>query len=90
MITKYENKVGGLILIWEWDNEETFAGNMKENNLYIEGIWNMSDTLGRKDTCVGLTITGENAFSFVTFSGIRYEMAVTDGKIKLISSRITK
>lgn len=90
MITKYKNKVGGLSLVWEWDEEETFAGNFKDNNLYIEGIWNMSDTLGRNDTCVGLTITGENTFSFVTFSCIRYEMSVSDGNVILISTQTTK
>ena len=90
MIKKYKNKVGGLNLVWEWDEEETFAGNFRDNNLYIEGIWNMSDTLGRTDTCVGMTVTGERTFSFVTFSGIKYEMAVSNGKVKLVSKQITK
>ena len=79
-----------MFLIWEWDEEETNARNFKDNNLYIEGIWNMSDTLGRTDTCVGVSITGENTFSFVTISCIRYSMTVSDGKVELISSVITK
>ncbi|MBO6260898.1 MAG: hypothetical protein J6N47_08735 [Lachnospiraceae bacterium] len=90
MITKHEKKVGEYILVWERDDEETYAGNFKDNNLYIEGVWNMSDTLGRTDTCVGMSVTGENTFSFVTFSGLKYEMSVTSGKVELISKKITK
>ena len=90
MITKHEKKVGEYILVWERDDEETYAGNFKDNNLYIEGVWNMSDTLGRSDTCVGMTVTGDNTFSFVTFSGLKYEMSVTSGKVELISKKITK
>ncbi len=90
MITKHEYSVGGLSLIWEWDEEEANARNFKDNNLYIEGVWNMSETLGRTDTCVGVSIIGENKFSFVTISCIRYSMSVSSGKIELISSMITK
>ena len=90
MITRHEKRVGGYILVWERDDEETYAGNFKDNNLYIEGVWNMSDTLGRTDTCVGMTVTGENTFCFVTFSGIKYEMSVTNRKVELISKQITK
>ena len=90
MITKHEKKVGEYILVWERDDEEINARNFRDNNLYIEGVWNMSDTLGRTDTCVGMTVTGENTFSFVTFSGLKYEMSVTNGKVELISKQITK
>ena len=89
-ITKHKYSVGGLTLIWEWNEEETNARNIKDNNLYIEGIWNMSDTLKRTDACVGVTITGDNTFSFVTFTCIRYSIAVSNGKIELVSKQITK
>lgn len=90
MIMKHEYSVGGLSLVWECDEEETNARNFKDNNLYIEGVWNMSDTLGRTDTCVGVSITGENSFSFVTFSCIRCFMSVSGKKVELVSSVITK
>ena len=44
MITKHEYYVGGLSLVWEWDEEEINARNLKDNNLYIEGLWSIKDT----------------------------------------------
>lgn len=77
-------------LIWDFDEEERNVAEIKENNLYIPDIWNMKDTVGRSDACVGLTIISEDTFYFVTFQGMGYTMTVKDTGIICNKKQITK
>lgn len=77
-------------LIWDFDEKERNAAKLKENNLYIPDIWNMKDTVGRSDVCVGVTIISEDTFYFVTFQGMGYTMTVNDTGIICSKKQITK
>ena len=92
MITRHDYVLGEYVLSWEWDPNEHNAVNLKENNLYIDGVWNMSDTVvaKRPDTCVGLQIIDDKTFSFTTFLGMKYNMSITDGRVELISKLFVK
>ena len=92
MITSHDYELGDYILSWEWDPDEQNAANLKENNLYIDGIWNMRDTVvaNRPDTCVGLQIIDDKSFSFTTFWGMKYNMNITGGKVEMISKMCVK
>lgn len=92
MITRHDYDLGRYVLSWDWDPDEQNAGNLKENNLYIDGIWNMRDTVTAKrpDTCVGLQIIDDKTFSFTTFLGMKYVMTVVGGRVDLISKMCVK
>lgn len=77
-------------LIWDFDKAESNASKFKDNNLYIEGIWNMIDTVGYIDTCVGLSILSDDSFYFVTFCGLGFTMRVVGDNIECIKKKITK
>lgn len=92
MITRHDYKIGEYLLSWDWDPDEHNAGNLKKNNLYIDGVWNMCDTVvaKRPDTCVSLQIIDDKSFSFTTFWGMKYNMTITSGKAELISKLCVK
>lgn len=77
-------------LIWEFDKSESNASKLKEDNLFIEGIWNMKDTVGYTDTCVGLSVLSEDSFYFITFRGLGFTMKVVGNVVECIKKQITK
>ena len=92
MISRHDYRMGGYVLSWDYDPDEHDARNLKDNNLYIEGIWNMSDTVGgkRPDTCTGVQIIDDKTFSFTTFRGMRYTMTIEGGKVELVTKILVK
>lgn len=92
MITKHDYNLGEYVLSWDWDPDEQDAGNLKENNLYIDGVWNMRDTVvaQRPDSCVGLQIIDDKSFCFTTFLGMKYNMIISDGRVELLSRMCVK
>ena len=90
MITKHEYSVGGLSLVWEWDEEEINARNLKDNNLYIEGLWSIKDTAPKDNLCTGCQVIDDETFVFTTFGGGRFVMKIKDGVIELASRMLTK
>jgi len=62
----------------------------RTDNLYIENLWNMKDTVGHEDSCVLLKIIDDETFRFTTFSGISYTMKLTGKNIECIERKITK
>ena len=85
-----EYLINGKKLIWDFDNTESNASKLKDNNLFIDGIWNMKDTIGYTDTCVGLSILSDDSFYFITFYGLGFTMRVNDGNVECIKKQITK
>ena len=77
-------------LVWDHDQTNNDASKMKDNNLYIDGIWNMKDSVGYTDTCVGVTQLTEDSFYFVTFCGLGFTMKVLEEKVECIKKQITK
>ncbi len=68
-IPLYDNTV-----VWEWDENTGDISKIPADNLYITDsdgaqLWNMHDTLGREDVCVGVKVVGECRIKFTTFSG---------------------
>ena len=82
--------INGKKLIWDCDGTNSNASQLKDNNLYIDGIWNMLDTLGYTDTCVSVSKLSEDSFYFVTFCGLGFTMKVFDNKVECIKRQITK
>ena len=89
MITRHDYRIGDYTLSWDWDPDEHDARNFKNNNLYIDGIWNMSDTSGMKraDTCVSVIIIDDRSFQFTTFLGLKYEMTISNGSVEVVSRK---
>lgn len=77
-------------LIWDFDKAESNARKIKDNNLFIEGAWNMKDTVGYTDSCVGVSILSDDTFYFITFCGLGFTMKVIDNDIICIKKQITK
>ncbi len=77
-------------LIWNFNKAECNAAKLKDNNLFIEGIWNMKDTVGYTDTCVGVSILSDDTFYFVTFCGLGFTMRLVGDKVECIKKQITK
>ena len=90
MITKHEYYVGGLSLVWEWDEEEINARNLKDNNLYIEGLWSIKDTAPKDNLCTGCQVIDDETFVFMTFGGGRFVMNIKDGAMALASKMLIK
>ena len=82
--------LNGKNLIWNFYKNETDAKKLENNNLYIENLWNMKDTVGYTDTCVGVTILSENKFYFVTFMGLGFTMQICNDKVICLKKQITK
>ena len=81
MIKKYN--LNSYIL--KWDNDP-----FKTNNLYIDEVWNMKDTVGYEDSCVLVNIIDENSFRFTTFNGLSLLMKVNDNEVICIEKKETK
>lgn len=77
-------------LVWDYDETNSDASKLKDNNLYIDGIWNMLDTVGYVDACVSVALMSEDCFYFVTFCGLGFTMKVFDNKVECIKKQITK
>lgn len=82
--------INGKKLVWDHDQTNNDACKYKDNNLYIDGIWNMQDTVGYTDTCVSVTQLTEDSFYFVTFCGLGFTMKVLEEKVECIKKQITK
>lgn len=86
-----EYTVGGKKLVWNFTQADGGnAAKLQENNLYIEGFWNMKDTVGRNETCVMLNILSEDTFYFVIFAGLGYTMQVKANEVICLGKQITK
>ena len=81
MIKKYN--LNSYIL--KWDNDP-----FKTNNLYIDEVWNMKDTLGYEDSCVLVNIIDGNTFRFTTFNGLSFLMKVNNNEVICIEKKETK
>ena len=66
------------------DDEKT------DNNLYIEKLWNMKDTVGFDDYCENVEIVDDNRFYFWTFKCMKYEMQISGDKVECVSKVFTK
>lgn len=82
--------IQGKRLIWEFDKKESAASCLTENNLYIEDVWNMKDTVGYTDTCVSVSVLSGDSFYFVTFRGLGFTMKIVGEKVDCVSKHITK
>ena len=82
--------LNGKNLIWNFDKNETNNKKLENNNLYIEDLWNMKDTVGYADSCVGVSILSDNKFYFVTFMGLGFTMQICDDKVICLKKQITK
>ena len=81
MIKKYN--LNSYIL--KWDNDP-----FKTNNLYIDKVWNMKDTVGYEDSCVLVNIIDGNTFRFTAFNGLSFLMKVNDNEVICIEKKETK
>ncbi|MDY4079555.1 MAG: hypothetical protein SOY42_12355 [Clostridium sp.] len=82
--------LNGKNLIWNFDKNETDNKKLENNNLYIEDLWNMKDTVGYTDSCVGVSILSDNKFYFVTFMGLGFTMQICNDKVICLKKQITK
>lgn len=86
-----EFNVNGKKLVWDYDDESNIdSSKLKDNNLHIDNIWNMKDTVGYTDTCVGVSILTDDSFYFVTFYGLGFTMKVLENTVECIKKQITK
>lgn len=83
MSNRTEYLIGSCKLIW--NNPDNTL-----NNLYIEGLWNMRDTVGYDERCVDVSILSCDMFTFNTFNCIQYTMKINDEIVTLIDKKITK
>ncbi len=90
MLTKKQYPVGNHILTFVNDENETNVAKLPDNNLYIEGIWNMKDTLKFDDLCTGCWVIDDETFNFTVFSGGNFTMKIHDNTVELISRRFVK
>lgn len=83
-----------MLLVWNFDKQETNAAKLKDNNLYLIDQmtvkWNMNDIVGYTDTSVAVSQISSDTFSFVTFNGLRFTIKVEDEEVKCIKKEITK
>ena len=82
--------LNGRTLVWDFDESVSNAARLKDNNLFIEPIWNMRDTVGYVDTCVGVSILSEDSFYFVTFCGLGFTMQVCRDTVVCLKRQVTK
>lgn len=83
-------KIKDCILVWDWDETVRKASEFKLDNLYIDDIWNMKDTVGYSDTCVMVNVLSEDTFYFATFGGLGFHMQYLHYKIVCLRKQITK
>lgn len=84
-----EYNLVGKRLIWNFNNESNSC-SLKDNNLYIENIWNMEDTVGYTDSCIMLKILSTDTFYFATFNGLGFTMQYNGSGLICVRKRITK
>lgn len=84
-----EYNLDGKRLIWNY-NKELGCKALKDNNLYIENIWNMKDTVGYTDSCIMLKVLSKDTFYFTTFNGLGFTMFYNGSDVICIGKRITK
>ena len=81
-------------LVWDFDEKNTNAAEIPDNNLKLvkdsEVLWNMRDTVGYDDCCVGVHPISENEFYFVTFLGLGFTMRIEENTVICIKKTITK
>lgn len=77
-------------LIWDFDKTESNAAKLRTNNLFIEGIWSMKDTVGYDDVCVAVCMVSEDTFYYVTFQGLAFTMRLVGDNVECIKKEITK
>lgn len=58
-----EYNLDGKRLIWNFSNESN-CSSLEDNNLFVENIWNMKDTVGYTDSCVMLKVLSTDTFYF--------------------------
>lgn len=83
MNNRTEYMIGNYKLIWANPDNNP-------NNLYIEGVWNMRDTVGHDEWCVAVSLLADDMFAFNTFNCIRYTIKINNGTVVLIDKKITK
>lgn len=77
-------------LIWDFDSTNSSGHKLKDNNLYIENMWNMKDTVGYDDSCVGVHLVSDDTFYFVTFWGLGFTMQISENEVTCIKKQVTK
>ncbi len=90
MISLKAYNIGKYTLIWEFDFDESDVSKMQDNNLYIEGIWNIKDISPKDTLCTGVHIIDSETFSFTTFCGMKHVMKVKDEGLEHISTMLVK
>ena len=87
-------KLGNSELIWDYDKNNTNAAKISDNNLKLmissDTVWNMRDTVGYDDCCVGVHKLSENEFYFVTFLGLGFTMQIVNNTVTCIKKTFTK
>ncbi len=87
MTNRTEYLIGNYKLIWDFNGNDP---NHNLNNLYIEDIWNMKQTVGHDEWCVAVSLLSDDTFVFNTFNCLRYTMKINNGMVTLIDKKITK
>ena len=80
-------------LVWDYD-KTTNAANISDNNLKLvrssEVLWNMRETVGYDDCCVGVHQLSDSEFYFVTFMGLGFTMRVEGNAVICVKKVFTK
>ena len=90
MITSEHYQIGKHILTWDWDKHESNVARQPINNLYIDGLWNMKDTIHRDELCTGCKVIDDETFSFTTFICQCYTMKIINHTVEPVSCVCTK
>lgn len=83
-------KIGDYELVWEFGKDENNISKQPINNLYIDNVWNMLETVGSDEVCTWVRIVEPDRFVFSTFRGINYEMQVEGESVVFVSKEIVK
>jgi len=83
-------QLGNKTLIWDFDEDESCVGNLPSDNLYIENLWHMKDTVGEGQLCTGVNIIDDQNFSFSTWECFCYFMHIENDEVTLIERVFTK
>ena len=86
VLTK-ELSVGNHKLIWLDDDK---IMRLSKDNLFIYGLWKISDTNPHDICCVNCVVEDDNSFTYTTFNGIRYHMKIIHNDVVLDHKEIVK
>ena len=86
----HEYKLEGQTLIWDFNEDEPDVAKEPVDNLYIENVWQMKDTAGEGQLCVGINIIDGKNFYFTTFNALCYHMHIENNEVTLIEKFFTK